>query len=136
MTVRIEGICALIQVYDMLESVRFYREYLGFEIAQQAPFFDHPYPHINWVLLKRESAEFMLNTAFEADQRPASREPAWVAGHRDTTLFFGCPDVDAAYASLKSSGLSPNPPVITHYRMKQLWFSDPDGYGICLQWPA
>ena len=88
------------------------------------------------MLLKHGNAGFMLNTAFDADQRPASRDPAWVAGHRDTTLFFDCPDVDRAYESLKDSGLSPKPPVITHYGMKQLWLSDPDGYRICLQWSA
>jgi glyoxylase I family protein len=110
MTVQIEGVCTLIQVYDMLESVRFYREHLGFEIAQQALFFEHPYPHINWVLLRRGNAEFMLNTAYDADRRPPSRDPAWAGGHRDTTLFFGCPDVDGAYENLKNSGLSPSPP--------------------------
>ena len=136
MVVRIEGVCALIQVYDMLESVGFYREQLGFEIAQQAPSFEQPYPHMNWVLLRRENTEFMLNTAYEADKRPPSRDPAWVRAHRDTTLFFGCPDVDAAYETLKDTGLTPRPPVITHYGMKQLWVSDPDGYGICLQWLA
>jgi catechol 2,3-dioxygenase-like lactoylglutathione lyase family enzyme len=136
MTVQIASLCTLIQVYDMLESVRFYREHLGFEIAQQAPLFEHPYPHINWVLLRRENAAFMLNTAYDADQRPPSRDPAWAGGHRDTTFFFGCPDLDGAYASLKNSGLSPKPPAVTHYGMKQLWFGDPDGYGICLQWPA
>jgi uncharacterized glyoxalase superfamily protein PhnB len=136
MTVKIEGVCALVQVFDMLESVEFYRTYLGFEIAQQAPLFEKPYPHINWVMLKRDGAMFMLNTAYEAEQRPSTRDPAWVASHRDVTLYFGCPDVDAAYEALSRVGLSLKPPVTTHYGMKQLSFHDPDGYGLCLQWPA
>jgi catechol 2,3-dioxygenase-like lactoylglutathione lyase family enzyme len=136
MSVQLKSSCTLIQVYDMLESVQFYRHHLGFEIAQQSPFFEQPYPHFNWALLKHENAEFMLNTAFEADRRPALRNPEWKRGHRDVTLFFACPDVDGAFESLKDSGLSPKPPMVTHYAMKQLWFSDPDGYGICLQWPA
>jgi glyoxylase I family protein len=136
MPVRIEGICTLIQVFDMLESLAFYGAHLGFEVHQQAPFFEKPYPHINWVWLKRDNAELMLNTAFEADTRPQARDPAWNAGHRDITLYFGCPDVDTAYESLRLSGLRVMPPVVTHYGMRQLSFADPDGYGICLQWPA
>jgi glyoxylase I family protein len=119
MPVQIESICTLVQVYDMLESLRFYQEHLGFEIARQAPLFAEPYPHINWVMLRRGNAELMLNTAFEADRRPASRDPAWVAAHRDTAFFFACPDVDAAYEALKSSNLSPKPPIVTHYGRRQ-----------------
>ncbi|MGD0189368.1 MAG: VOC family protein [Rhizomicrobium sp.] len=136
MTVQITAVCALIQVFDMLESVAFYRNHLGFDIAQTAPLFEKPYPHINRVLLKRGDAEFMLNTAYEADRRPAARDPIWLRAHRDITLYFGCPDVDAAYEELERSGLSLKPPTITHYGMKQLGFADPDGYGLCLQWPA
>jgi glyoxylase I family protein len=135
-TVEINGVCALIQVFDMMESLQFYRSHLGFEIVQQAPLFENPYPHINWVWLKRGGAELMLNTAYEAELRPAAREPGWIRSHRDVTFYFGCPDLDAAYDTLKRSGLSLKPPVVTHYGMKQLSFADPDGYGICLQWPT
>jgi catechol 2,3-dioxygenase-like lactoylglutathione lyase family enzyme len=69
------GLCPLLQVFDMQESVRFYREHLGFEIAEQSPRVEHPYPHFNWALLKRDGAELMLNTAYEADERPATRDP-------------------------------------------------------------
>ncbi len=136
MTVQIAGLCPLIQVFDMLESVQFYHAHLGFDLAQQSPAFDKPYRHFNWALLRRGNAEFMLNTAYDADERPRSRDPVWVSSHRDTTFYFGCPDVDAAYESLTVSGLTLNRPVITHYGMKQLNFRDPDGYGLCLQWPA
>jgi catechol 2,3-dioxygenase-like lactoylglutathione lyase family enzyme len=130
------GLCPLLQVFDMLESVRFYREHLGFEIAQQSPRVEHPYPHFNWALLKRDGAELMLNTAYEADERPATREAERCASHRDVGLFFGCPDVDRAYEALKSAGVASKPPKVTHYGMKQLYFRDPDGFEICLQWPA
>jgi catechol 2,3-dioxygenase-like lactoylglutathione lyase family enzyme len=120
----------------MLESVRFYREHLGFEIAQQSPRVEQPYPHFNWALLKRGDAEFMLNTAYEADERPTKREAARCATHRDVELFFSCSDVDGAYEALKHAGVAREPPKVTHYGMKQLSFCDPDGFGICLQWPA
>lgn len=44
------------------------------------------------------------------------------------------PDVDGAYRQLKEAGLVIDPPVVAPYGMKQLSFSDPDGYVICLQW--
>ena len=77
----------------------------------------------------------MLNTAYDADRRPAAREPARRSVHRDTTLYFGCSDVDEAYALLQSQRLEMKPPGIGH-GMKNLHFADPDGFGICLHWPA
>lgn len=59
-----------------------------------------------------------------------------VAAHRDTALFFGCRDLDSAYAYLRTEGIDLEKPKVAPYGMKQLWFADPDGYVICLQWPA
>ena len=33
-------------------------------------------------------------------------------------------------------GVRVEPPRVAPYGMRQLYFSDPDGYGICFQWPA
>jgi hypothetical protein len=41
-------------------------------------------------------AELMLNTAYDADERPATPDPARWAGHPHHALFF-CPDLDEAY---------------------------------------
>ena len=133
---RLSGLRPLLQVFDMLESVRFYREHLGFEVAQQSPWLERPYPHFNWALLKTDDVQLMLNTASEADERPAKREAVRCASHRDVGLFFGCSDVDGAYEALKHAGVAREPPKVTHYGMKQLYFRDPDGFEICLQWPA
>jgi uncharacterized glyoxalase superfamily protein PhnB len=129
-------VCTLLQVFDMFESMRFYERHLGFVVEQQAPLVEQPYPHINWAMLVRDDMSLMLNTAYEADERPALRDPRWVAGHRDVCLYFSCPDVDGAYAILREQGLDVKPPTVASYGMKQLYFSDPDGYVICLQWPA
>lgn len=34
MNIEVRGVCTLLQVFDMPESVRFYRDVLGFEIVQ------------------------------------------------------------------------------------------------------
>jgi uncharacterized glyoxalase superfamily protein PhnB len=59
-----------------------------------------------------------------------------VAAHNDTALFFGCEDLDGAYRHLRAHGLSVKEPAVAPYGMKQLYVTDPDGYGLCFQWPA
>jgi catechol 2,3-dioxygenase-like lactoylglutathione lyase family enzyme len=126
---RLTGICTLIQVFDMHESVAFYCDRLGFTLKQRSPQF-------GWAWLEREDddIELMLNTAWEDDERPATRPPDWVASHRDVTLYFRCEDVAGAVAILRAGGLDVPDPRVAWYGMKQLAFKDPDGYGICLQW--
>lgn len=128
--------CTLLQVFDMLESVQFYRDLLGFEIVAQAPWFEAPYRHFNWGLLKNGNAQLMLNTAYEAPERPAVRDSLRMAAHFDTTIYIGCADVDSAYEFLRTAGISLAPPVVQRYGMKEIAFPDPDGYGICLQGPV
>lgn len=52
-------------------------------------------------------------------------------------LYFGCPDEDAAYAELTARGVTMDqPPKVAPYGMKQLYFTGPDGFGLCFQWQA
>lgn len=81
-------------------------------------------------------AELTLNTAYEADLRPPAPDPARVTSHKDTCLFFGCKDLDTAYQHLPAHGLHLKEPTVVPYGIKQLWFTDPDGYGLCFQWPT
>lgn len=90
----------------------------------------------HWALLRRNGIELMLNTAYDEGERPASPDRARVAAHEDTGLFFSCPDVDAIYAHLRAKGAAKEAPKVTWYGMRQLSITDPDGYGLCFQWPA
>ena len=132
--IEIQGVYPLISVFDMPASVHFYRDLLGFELVNHSPFYAPGLFH--WAMLRLGGAEIMLNTAYDEGENPPEPDPARVFAHNDTCLYFGCPDVDAAYAHLRSVGLQPNPPKVAHYGMKQLYLKDPDGYGICFQWPA
>jgi glyoxylase I family protein len=89
-----------------------------------------------WALLALNGAELMLNTAYEEDARPPAPDPRRRATHEDTAIYFGCPDVDAAYAHLHARGIRVDEPKVAPYGMKQLYVSDPDGYTLCFQWPA
>ena len=126
------GAVALLQVFDMPTSLHFYRDLLGFEIVQRSRDDDA----CDWAWLRLRDAELMLNTAYEADQRPAQRDDSRQRAHEDVTLYFGCPDVDAAYVGLQALGVANRPPATAPYGMRQLYFRDPDGYGLCLQWPV
>jgi len=121
----------LLQVFDMPTSIVFYRDVLGFEVVTtsnpRADGFD-------WALLRLNDIELMLNTAYEHDARPPVPDPARIAAHDDTALYFGCPDVDAAYAHLLEHRVPAKKPKVAPYGMKQLYLADPDGYNLCFQW--
>jgi catechol 2,3-dioxygenase-like lactoylglutathione lyase family enzyme len=84
----------------MPTSIRFYRDLLGFTVAES----DRPGDDCDWALLRFEGVMLMLNTAYEADDRPPASDAARIAAHRDTSFFFGCPDVDGTYERLALSG--------------------------------
>jgi glyoxylase I family protein len=135
MPIETTGICPLLQVFDMPTSVRFYRDILGFELVTNAE--PRATDDFGWCLLKRsDGSELMLNTAYDYGERPPALDPARVSAHGDTCIYFGTPDVDAAYQHLLDKGLKIKPPKVAWYGMKQLYLTDPDGFGICFQWRA
>lgn len=134
MAIEMHGLVPLLQVFDMNESLHFYRDLLGFEVVQASPEVETPegrFPH--WTWLRCGSAELMLNTAYDSGERPDARVEMRERGHGDIGLFIGCPDVDAAWRELTAKGLELQPPREAGYGMKQLYLRDPDGYGLCFQ---
>jgi glyoxylase I family protein len=134
MPIEIRGLTSLLQVFDMPTSIEFYRDVLGFEVVRTSnPGSDR----FGWALLRLNGTELMLNTAYEDHDRPALPDPARIAAHEDTILYFDCPDVDAAYTHIRARGVDvKEEPKIVPYGMKQLYLLDPDGYGLCFQWPV
>lgn len=134
MPLTVQGLCPLLQVFDMPTAVRFYRDLLGFEIVSNSP--PRSPDDFDWCWLRRNDAALMLNTAYEFDSRPPSPDQARVVAHDDICLYIGCPDVYEAYRVLRDKGLDIKEPKVAPYGMKQLYLKDPDGFGICFQWPA
>ncbi len=132
MPIDIRGQCPLLSVFDMPTSIQFYCDVLGFAIVSTSA----PGPRFGWALLRRSGAELMLNTAYDDEVRPATPDPARVAAHDDTAIYFGCPDVDGAYQHLRAKGFNVSEPRVAPYGMRQLYVRDPDGYNLCFQWPA
>lgn len=120
----------------MPTGIRFYRDKLGFTVKGSSPALGGE-DRFHWVLLQRNNAELMLNTAFEFDdERPVPPDAARNAAHGDTCLYFSCPGVDAAYRELRDKGVDVSEPKLAPYGMKQIYFHDPDGYNVCFQWAA
>lgn len=117
-------------------AIRFYRDILGFRVSETSPSLSENPDHVNWAMLELNDSTIMLNTAYDPEDQPASPDASRWAGHSDTCLFFGCPDVDGAYAHLLAHGIKLAPPKIAPYGMKQLYLTDPDGYSLCFQWRA
>ena len=132
MAVQIRGMTPLLQVFDMATSLRFYCDVLGFKIVQTDA--NTTAPNHNWVWLRLNGIDLMLNTAYEYDARPPAADGNRVASHDDITLYFGVPDVEAVYAHLRSEGIDVQPPKVAPYGMKQLYLHDPDGFSLCFQW--
>lgn len=134
-TIVMRGACPYFEVFDMPTSIRFYRDILGFTVHDHSkPVAEDDY---GWCWLKHgDSTDIMLNTAYDYGERPGAPDPTRIAAHRDTCLYIGCPDVDAAYQFLLEKGLKLNEPKVAWYGMKQLYLTDPDGFGICFQWRA
>jgi catechol 2,3-dioxygenase-like lactoylglutathione lyase family enzyme len=133
MGIEVGGVCALLQVFDMPTSVRFYRDALGYEILETSP---REGDQFDWGLLRLNDTFLMLNTAYEQEFRPPQPEHARVSAHCDTGLFFNCPDVDGAYRHLVEQGVEVQEPKVAPYGMKQLYVRDPDGYVLCFQCPV
>jgi catechol 2,3-dioxygenase-like lactoylglutathione lyase family enzyme len=133
MNIEVRGVCALLQVFDMPTSVHFYRDVLGFEVVHTTT--PREGDQFDWGLLRLNDTELMLNTAHEHDSRPAEPNPARIAAHRDTHLYFSCPDVEGAYRHLLAHGVEAEKPKVAPWGAKMLYLRDPDGYTLCFQWP-
>jgi uncharacterized glyoxalase superfamily protein PhnB len=137
MAIEVGGMAPLLQVYDMNEALGFYRDALGFAVVQASPGVETPEGrYFHWCWLKLGGAHLMLNTAWDEGERPPGRDAARQAAHRDTGLFFDCPDPDAVAAALAAKGLAARGPKDAPYGMRQLYVTDPDGYELCFQRPV
>lgn len=129
--IRIEGIAPMLSVFDMPGSLKFYRDILGFKVIMSSEDGDDA----DWVLMKLNEMELMLNTTYDPGERPLVPDPDRIIAHKDTCLYFGCQDTDALYEHLKSNGITLNKPEITQYNWKAIHVTDPDGYALCFHWP-
>jgi len=130
--VDVRGMAPLLAVYDMAASLQFYCDLLGFEIVMTAG----PAPDYHWVWLSGAGTEIMLQTMYDTGERPPSPDDTRTKHHGDTTLYFGCANVDEAHNYLREKGVKIDVLHTASYGMRQLYITDPDGYQLCFQWPT
>jgi catechol 2,3-dioxygenase-like lactoylglutathione lyase family enzyme len=136
--IEFDGLCPLLQVFDMPKSVNFYREVLGFELVGNSPIVKSPQgDYFHWAMLRRDGITLMLNTAYDEGERPPSPDAARFAAHGDTALFFGCSDTDANFRQLLPYDVKVlEKPFVTAYNMKRFTIADPDRYNLSFQEPV
>lgn len=122
---QVQQLVPLLLVSDIEESRDFYRDGLGFRMAQQWA----PEGHLAWCLLRLGGAAVMLQQACEEDP-PAN---TWGRG---LTLYIQCDNATAVYRELCTRGVDATPPTAVFYGMTQVLVIDPDGYSICFQNPT
>ncbi|MFM9828405.1 MAG: VOC family protein [Sphingomonas sp.] len=128
------GAIVLLQVFDMPRAITFYCDMLDFEIYHHSPFVETAEGRFfHWAWLRNGPVELMLNTAYDANERPPVADAARWAGHGDVSLSLGCADVDAVYAELLAKGLAPAPPRTSPHGPRELSLRDPDGYELCFR---
>lgn len=127
--VQVEGMAPLLAVFDMPAALKFYCDILGFQMVSTSP-------GRQWVMLNLNGVVVMLNTAYDEGERPPEVDQTRVAAHEDTSLYFGCSNVDAIYEHLRAHGTNVKPPRVVPYGMKQVYVNDPDGYLLCFQHKA
>ena len=131
-SININGLCPLLQVYDMPAALHFYRDILGFTLIGSSGEGDD----VDWTWLKLNDTEIMLNTMYEKKHRPAEKNVARQAAHADISIYFGCSNVHETYQLLLNKNIDVKPPVITGYNFTALYVTDPDGYLLVFHWPV
>ena len=128
------GLTPLIHVFDMSAALAFYRDSLGFEIVMASPEVETREGRFShWMWLRLGSADLMLNTQFDSNERPPIPVSTRSVAHRDTAFYIGCSDIDVAHARIAARGIRLEPPSTTSYGLRAFSVQDPDGYAVVFQ---
>lgn len=124
------GLTPLIGVWDMVASLAFYRDVVGFAVVSASPEVETREGRFShWMWLRFGAAEIMLNTRYDSNERPESRVET-VSG---ACFYLGCSDVDVAHEELTRRGVKADPPRVAPYGLKLFSVQDPDGYVLVFQ---
>ena len=121
---RVTQTLPLLVVSDIDNSTAFYRDGLGFELAEHWS----PNGRLAWCRIERGTAGLMLQQACDDDP------PAGTCG-KGVTFYFICDDADAIYQEITGRGVTATQPEVAFYGMNQTFVTDPDGYQLCFENP-
>ncbi len=133
----LNGLIPYVEVFDMIASVAFYRDILGFAVLFASPEVETAEGRFShFVRMGRGRAEIMLNTAYDSNERPAERSEARWAGCRHIHFYIDCDDVAGLHTEIVEKGGDPAPPASTGYGYLAVSISDPDGYRLTFHQPS
>jgi len=119
-----KAIHSMIRVLDLERSITFYRQALGFEIADRVEF-----EHFVLVYLRNDESDFEL----ELTLNKGTTEP-YTQGNAYGHFAVSVDDVRAKHARLVAAGLEPESVKELHHDGELLgryfFLTDPDGYRI------
>jgi glyoxylase I family protein len=102
MTMQINGMAPLLQVFDKPWALAFYRDIPGFEIVCDSGDGDNS----DWVWLRLNGVDLMLNGQYERDSVPAEPPKERVKWHSDTSFTSPAPTQTARMSSLHHAELT------------------------------
>lgn len=128
-------------VRDVQESLRYYRDVLGFEVRGELTPPDQP---TVWAWVTLGGCQIMFTSLPSASAGEFAKPPEFrqtLAENRwgvGATLFFryAVPDVDAFYQRLAGKATVLEPPHTTSYGWRELTLVDPDGYRLAFSQDA
>ncbi len=118
--VKLTGMIPLLNVEDALRSVDFYRDALGFEVANQM----ESDGTVRWARIQAGPVTLMINQPDGADSSERRTREKWYA---DALLFFDVDDARAARAEFAAQGLDVDEPKHEPYWW-EFHLRDVDGY--------
>ena len=105
---------------DVQASIRFYRDILGFEIADRMD----DVGLTGWASLTRGPNRIMLTSASYLKAPEKNTDGSL---HSDVIHYFHCEDVVGIHTHLKNAGVSVSEFFVRFYQKKEIEFRDPDG---------
>jgi uncharacterized glyoxalase superfamily protein PhnB len=126
MSVTIKSITPNLVVGDVLKSVEFYRDLLGFELAMSVP--DAP-PYL-FAGMKSGEARVFLNDRHAAAEELPAMGAAPIGG--TLTLYVETVGIDTLYERLRGQVAVVMPIKTQFYGMREFAIEDPDGWVLTL----
>lgn len=105
---------------DVQASIRFYRDILGFEVAERMD----DVGLTGWASLARGRNRIMLTSA---SYLRIPQENADGRLESDVIHYFHCEDVEGIHEHLVNAGISVSDFYVRFYGKKEIEFTDPDG---------
>lgn len=124
-----QKITANLMVEDMAETIAFYKDALGFELAMSNP----ERPPFGWAMMQLDGAGIMFQTRESLGGELNSFKDMRIGG--SFTIFLIVDDVEAVHNRVHGKAEILKPPYDTFYGMREIAIKDNNGYILIIAQP-